>query len=267
MRPTPELLESLSRNERMTFELGNLLARRGLTPLGSAYTTAVMGALIWSCGGQRLDVEGLEHLEPFGKNDSLLVVANHRSFFDFFVISYVLYFRTNLSRRMLYPTRSTFFYDHPVGTVMNLAMSAGRMFPPIMRDQHKREFNRWSLERCIEELNGRGDGPGTVLCVHPEGTRNKGPDPLAFLPAQPGAGRLALAAKTTIPVFILGMSNSLGTEFVWNWTNPSPHRIAVRFGAPMNFDDLRPKANTLRAQKLAADRCMERIGELGRRSP
>lgn len=265
MRPPRELLETLSRNERMTFEIADLLARPELTPVGAAYTTAVMGALIWSCGGKRLDVEGLEHLERFGKNDSFLVVANHRSFFDFFVISYVLYFRTNVSRRMLYPTRSNFFYDSPFGTVMNLAMSAGRMFPPILRDQRKRDFNKYSLERCIAEVNGGGSGPGTVLCVHPEGTRNKGPDPLVFLPAQPGAGRLALAAPVTIPVFILGMSNSLGTEFVWNWTNPSPHRVAVRFGAPIDFDDLRPKANTLRAQKVAADRCMARIGALARR--
>jgi 1-acyl-sn-glycerol-3-phosphate acyltransferase len=261
MRPPPELLQSLSPTERMTFELGDFFARPALTPVGSAYTTAVMGALIWSCGGNRLEIEGLEHVSGFGKKDSLLVVANHRSFFDFFVISYVLYFKTNVSRRMLYPTRSTFFYDHPVGTFMNMAMSAGRMFPPILRDQKKRDFNRYSLERCIEEVNT----PGTVLCVHPEGTRNKGPDPLAFLPAQPGAGRLALAAPVTIPVFILGMSNSLGTEFVWNWTNPKPHTIVVRFGPPIEFDDLRPKANTLRAQKLAADRCMAEIGKLARR--
>jgi 1-acyl-sn-glycerol-3-phosphate acyltransferase len=258
MRPPPELLHHLSRTERMTFELADFLARPGLAPLGKAYTTAVMGALIWSCGGKRLDIRGLEHMRRFDKNDSMLVVANHRSFFDFFVISYVLYFHTEISRRMLYPTRSTFFYDHPVGTVMNLAMSAGRMFPPILRDQRKRDFNKYSLERCIDELAA----PGTVLCVHPEGTRGKGADPLAFLPAQPGAGRLALAAPRTIPVFILGMSNSLGTEFVWNWTNPNPHRIVVSFGPPVDFEDLKPKANTLRAQKLAADRCMERIRAL-----
>ena len=261
MRPSPELLRQLSPNERMTFELGDFFARPELTPVGSAYTTAVMGALIWSCGGNRLELQGLEHVQRLDKNDSFLVVANHRSFFDFFVISYVLYFKTRVSRRMLYPTRSTFFYDHPAGTVMNLAMSAGRMFPPILRDQKKREFNKYSLERCIGELAR----PGTVLCVHPEGRRNKGPDPLAFLPAQPGAGRLALAAPLTIPVFILGMSNSLGKEFIWNWTNPAPHSIKVRFGPPIDFEDLKPKANTLRAQKLAADRCMAEIDKLARR--
>ncbi len=267
MRPAPEQLESLSPNERFTFELGDFLARPALTPVGSAYTTAVMGALIWSCGGNRMEIEGLENVARFGKSDSFLVVANHRSFFDFFVISYVLYFNTGVSRRMLYPTRSTFFYDHPVGTAMNMAMSAGRMFPPILRDQKKRDFNKYSLERCIDELRRpRESGePGTVLCVHPEGTRSKGDDPLAFLPAQPGAGRIALAAPVTIPVFVLGMSNSLGTEFVWNWTNPRPHKIAVRFGAPIDFSDLQPKAGTLRAQKLAADRCMSEIAILARR--
>jgi 1-acyl-sn-glycerol-3-phosphate acyltransferase len=205
-----------------------------------------------------LHVEGLEHVRGFGKKDTFLVVANHRSLFDFFVISAIFYWRTGVSRRMLYPTRSQFFYDHPAGTVVNLAMSAGRMFPPIMRDNEKRAFNRYALERCEAELRR----PGTIVCIHPEGTRNKGGDPYAFLPAQPGAGRLALAAPLTIPVFVLGMTNSLGLEFVHNWTNPEPYPIHVRFGAPVDVSDLQAKKGTLRAQKIAADRCMEAIAAL-----
>mgnify|MGYP001480307136 CR=1 FL=1 len=39
------------------------------------------------------------------------------------------------------------------------------------------------------------DQPGTVVGLHPEGTRGKGPDPYTFLPAQPGVGKLALVAE------------------------------------------------------------------------
>jgi 1-acyl-sn-glycerol-3-phosphate acyltransferase len=260
-RPTPEQLAPLTRNERLMFELGSLLTRPGMEPLGSAWTAAVTGGLIWSCGGRRLHVVGLEHVLGFGKRNSLVVVANHRSFFDFFVISAVLYWRTQVSRRMFYPTRGTFFYDHPLGTAVNVAMSAGRMFPPILREKEKRAFNKYALERCLDEL----EHPGTVMCIHPEGTRNKGPDPYALLPAQPGAGRLVLSGKPTIPVFVLGMTNSLGKELVHNWTAPEPHRIDVYFGPPIDFSDLLPRVSSLRAQKAAADRCVEAIAALAAR--
>lgn len=261
MRPTPEQLASLSRNERVTFEIGHFLARPELAALGTAWTSVVTGGLIWTCGGRRLNVVGLEHVAKFGKQDSFVVVANHRSFFDFFIISAILYWRTGVSKRMFYPTRGTFFYDRPLGTALNLVMSAGRMFPPVLREKEKRSFNRYSLDRCLAELAH----PGTILAVHPEGTRNKDPDPYKLLPAQPGAGRLALAGKPTIPVFIVGMTNSLGREFVQNWTDPNPHPIDVYFGAPIEVSDLLPKAGSLRAQVQAGDRCLEAIRALGER--
>lgn len=260
-RPTDEQLEGLSAQERFTFRVTDFLAKPELAPLSSAYTTVVMGAMIWSCGGRRLNVVGLEELERFDQRSSFVLVANHRSFFDFFVISAVLYWRTNLSKRMFYPTRGNFFYDAPLGLFVNLAMSAGRMFPPVMRESHKRSFNRYALDRCVDELRV----PGTILAVHPEGTRNKGPDPYAFLPAQPGAGRLALAAPKVVPAFILGVSNSLGSEFVNNWTSADDTPIDVYFGPPIDLEDLRGSAHTLRGQKRAADRCMDAIGALAQR--
>ncbi len=259
MRPTPEQLASLSRNERLTFEIGHFLARPELAPLSTAWTSVITGGVIWTCGGRRLNVVGLENVLGFGKQDSFVVVANHRSFFDFFIISAILYWRTGVSKRMFYPTRGTFFYDSPLGTAVNLFMSAGRMFPPVLREKEKRSFNRYSLDRCIKELNT----PGTVLALHPEGTRNKGDDPYKLLPAQPGAGRLALAGKPTIPVWIAGMTNSLGREFVHNWSNPDPHPIDVYFGAPVKVADLEPKVSSLRAQVQAGERCIEAIRALG----
>ena len=257
-RPTREQLEHLTTNERLTFAITDFLARPALAPVSTAWTAAVTGGLIWASASKRLHVTGLEHLARFGKKDSFVVVANHRSFFDFFVISAILYWRTRVSKRMFYPTRGTFFYDHPLGTAVNLAMSGGRMFPPILREKEKRAFNKYALDRCLAEL----DVPGTILAVHPEGTRNKGEDPYAFLPAQPGAGQLALAGKPTIPVFVLGMTNRLGAELIHNWTDPGPHRIDVCFGPPIELGDLLPHVHSLRAQKQAGDRCMAAIARL-----
>src|SRR4051794_13328453 len=83
-RPSAEQLASLSRLERAAFDIADFFARPELTPLSATWNSAFMGALIWSCGGRRFNVIGLEHLAPYGKKDSVLLVSNHRSFFDFF---------------------------------------------------------------------------------------------------------------------------------------------------------------------------------------
>jgi len=248
--------------ERATFKIADTLAAPGLTPLSAAWNTVVMGALIYSCGSNRFNIRGLEHLAPFGKKDSILLVANHRSFFDFFSITAILYWRTKLTRRIFFPVRQNFFYDHPLGPVVNFAMSGMRMFPPVMRDKEKRPFNNYSVARCIEELN-RPD-IGTVLGIHPEGTRNKGDDPYAFLPAQPGVGRVALGAGRAhvIPVFVLGMGQSIPGEWRMNFLAPDAHPVDMYFGAPIDFSDLRPKANMVTTQKRAADRCLDAIKAL-----
>jgi len=259
VRPTDEQLAPLSRFERAAFRLADVLAAPKLTPLSANWNSVVMGALIYSCGSRRFDIHGLENLAQFGKKDSIVLVANHRSFFDFFTITALLYWRTNLTKRIFFPVRQNFFYDHPLGPAVNFAMSGMRMFPPVMRDKEKKAFNTYSVARCIEELN-RPD-IGTVLGIHPEGTRNKGDDPYAFLPAQPGTGRIALGATRAhvIPVFVLGMGQSITGEWRMNWGAPEQHPVDVYFGAPIDFSDLRPKANMLTTQKRAADRCLDAI--------
>jgi 1-acyl-sn-glycerol-3-phosphate acyltransferase len=263
VRPTPEQLAPLSRFERAAFEVADVLSHPKLSPLSAGWNSVVMGALIWSCGGRRFNIHGLEHLTSFGKKDSVLLVANHRSFFDFFSITAILYWRTRLTKRIFFPVRQTFFYEHPLGPAVNWAMSGMRMFPPVMREKEKRAFNMYSVARCIEELNR--EDIGTVLGIHPEGTRNKGPDPYAFLPAQPGVGRVALGATRAhvVPVFVLGMGQSIPGELRMNWlTEPSDNPVDMYFGAPLDFSDLRPKSHLITTQKRAADRCLDAIKSL-----
>ena len=40
------------------------------------------------------------------------------------------------------------------------------------------------------------------------------------------------------------------------------HPVDVYFGTPIEFDDLRPKANMITTQKRAADRCLDAIKAL-----
>jgi 1-acyl-sn-glycerol-3-phosphate acyltransferase len=265
VRPTSEQLSSLTPLERATFEVANVFAHPRLSIISKAWNTMFMGGMLYACGGRRFNVIGLEHLAPFGKRDSVLFVANHRSFFDFFSVTAMVYWRTNLTRRLFFPVRQTFFYDHPAGPVVNAVMSGMRMFPPMMRDKEKRTFNSYSVARCIEELDR--EDIGTVLGIHPEGTRNKGDDPYSFLPTQTGVGRIALGSKrvNVIPVFLLGMSQSIGREMKYNVLAPADHPVDVYFGAPIDFSDLKPTADDPVSQKAAADRCLDAIKELAER--
>jgi 1-acyl-sn-glycerol-3-phosphate acyltransferase len=255
----------LSRFERASFRVADFLAKPGLSPLSAGWNSVVMGALIYSCGSRRFNIQGLEIPQRYGKKDSVLLVANHRSFFDFFSITAILYWRTRLTKRIFFPVRGNFFYDHPLGPAVNFAMSGMRMFPPVMRDKDKRAFNHYSVARCVEELNR--EDIGTVLGIHPEGTRNKGDDPYTFLPAQPGTGRIALGATRAhvIPVFALGMGQSIAGEMRMNWGSPDEHPVDMYFGEPIDFSDLRPKANMVTTQKRAADRCLDAIKTLAER--
>ena len=265
MRPTAEQLATLAPLERVSFEIADFCVRMPFTSISKVWNSAFMGGLIYSCGGRRFDVRGLDNLAAYGENDSVLLVANHRSFFDFFTISALLYWRTKMTKRIFFPVRQNFFYDNPFGPLVNGIMSGMRMFPPVMRDPRKRPFNNYSVARCVDELN-RTD-VGTVLGIHPEGTRNKGEDPYAFLPAQPGVGRIALGAHRAkvIPVFVLGMGQSILGEMKMNALEPALHPVDVYFGTPIDFDDLRPKANMLTTQKRAADRCLDAIKDLAER--
>lgn len=265
VRPTPEQLEPLTKLERAAFEVADFMSKPAFSPFSAAWNSVVMGALIYSCGSRRFNIQGLEHVQKLGKKNSVLVVANHRSFFDFFSITAILYWRTKLSKRIFFPVRENFFYDHPLGPFVNFAMSGMRMFPPVMRDREKRGFNNYVLARCVEELNR--EDIGTVLGIHPEGTRNKGDDPYSFLPAQPGVGRVALGAHRAkvIPVFVLGMGQSIAGEMKWNAFTPHEHPVDMYFGEPLDFSDLRPKANMVTTQKRAADRCLDAIKALAER--
>lgn len=260
IQPSREQLQTLGFIERFWFTVADFVLRF-LQPLCIAWNRLFMVHFSWMLTGHRVRVHGLEHLKDLGPKDCVVFAANHRSFFDFYVIGPILYTRTNLSKHILFPVRSPFFYDRWSGGVVNAIMSGFFMFPPIVRDKSKRGFNAYALDRMVAEL----DRPGQQLGIHPEGTRGKGDSPHVLLRPQPGVGIvLSRSAHTVaVPVFITGLSNNMGEEFRRSWGRRK-HRpiVDVHFGRVQTFDDLRSKGQRLSVQMEIATRVMDGIQSL-----
>ncbi|MEL6348598.1 MAG: lysophospholipid acyltransferase family protein [Myxococcota bacterium] len=261
LQPTDHELSLLSPFERFAFKLADFYNRR-LRWLARLSNRTFMLFVLAVTGGFRIRGYGVHNVDDIDGHDRVILVANHRSFFDYFVIMWVNFTNTRLSSRILFPVRSTFFYERPLGVLINLVFAGMAMFPPVMRDRRKRLFNQYSVRRALDELTV----PGTLLGFHPEGTRNKTSDPYTLLPGKPGVGEIIIDSDEmvkVVPIFVVGMSNNLALETWRNWFNPSAHPIDVVYGAPIDFSDLRGQPSTRDLQLTAAGRCMDAITTLG----
>ena len=118
----------LTRTERFGWWLGDVFARH-LRLVAWAWSYAPMGVLLWLGLSRRVRLHGSEVLRAVPGDASLVFVVNHRSFFDLFCLVWVLR-RAGVRQRLLFPVRSEFFYDHPLGPLLNLLVSGMSMFPP-----------------------------------------------------------------------------------------------------------------------------------------
>jgi len=203
-------------------------------------------------------VHGVDRLPPWDPAQSLILVANHRSFFDLYVTTAELVSR-GLPQRILFPVRSSFFYDHPFGPVVNGLASFFAMYPPIFRDRKRAALNLASLDE-VADLLRRG---GFFVGLHPEGTRNKGDDAYALLPGQSGVGRVIHKSRVAvIPVFVHGLGNDFARQ-VRTGIIGDGEPIHLVFGAPVSFGEMLDAPGGPRTYKRIADRCVEAIAELG----
>jgi 1-acyl-sn-glycerol-3-phosphate acyltransferase len=204
-------------------------------------------------------VHGIERLPRWDPRGSVVLVANHRSFFDLYVTAAELVAR-GLPHRILFPVRSKFFYDHPLGPAVNGVMSFFAMYPPIFRDRKRAALNLASLDETAALLR-RG---GFFVGLHPEGTRKTDGDPYTFLPAQSGVGRVIQKAQVpVIPVFVNGLGNDLPRQVAGGIIG-SGTPIHMVFGAPIDFEGLLEAAGGPRTYQRIAQRCIDVIGALGR---
>jgi len=211
-----------------------------------------------------MNVYGLEHVEAASRDRPLLLVANHRSFFDMYAVSTVLFRETSWRKQLFFPVRGRFFYQSPLGLFVNLIMGWWSMYPPFFATgdhpiPEKRAFDKYSFLVLADLAR---TGPGNIIGFHPEGTRNKSDDPYSYLRAQPGVGKLIMEARPqVIPVFIAGLCNSLPRQVARNWNREDV--IRIHFGPLLDFEEYLSKPDRLRTHKEIADAVMEKIAELG----
>lgn len=250
-------LHLLSRFERTSFRFIDRLIRKHLR-LTELYNHTIGVGYVSVGSGRMIKTFGMERLAGLSQSDGILLVSNHRSFFDLYELGMVLYKRSHLQQAVICPVRSNFFYERPLGVVVNLLAGGGHMYPPFFRDPAKADFNRWSLARTAEMLQAGN----VIVGFHPEGKRNKNESPYEPLPAQPGVGKLVMDSwPIVVPAFINGMSQDFLGDIKNNFVGK---RVAIAvFGEPLDLSRFRSMSSRLASHKRIADFLLERIYALG----
>src|SRR3982750_2944347 len=260
--PAPEEIGALEPTER----LGFWLVRKMNTGLWKRFWTFCqrhIGSLwIFLATYNLMNVFGIENFENTSPKRPLVLAANHRSFFDMYTVSSVLFRRTRRPMKLFFPVRGKFFYDSSLGWLVNLIMGWWAMYPPFFREigeVEKRNFDKFSVRELIRLCSS---GRGHVIGFHPEGKRNLSDDPYNFLPAQPGIGKVLYESRAqVVPVFIAGLGNNLGRQVLGNWTGGE--KVRIWFGQQIDLSEFYKKRDSRRTQKEIADHLMAEIARLG----
>ena len=262
--PTAEELAVLSPFERFAFRLTWRMNRGGWKRFWTFCQRTLGAGWIQVSTYNLMSVTGLEHVEAVSHERPLLLVANHRSFFDMYVVSTALFRHTRWRKQLFFPVRGRFFYDTVGGIFVNFIMGWWSMFPPFFAGgdnpkTEQREFDKFSM-RLLAHLCR--EGAGNVIGFHPEGTRNKGADPYSYLRPQPGVGKLIKDARPqVVPVFIAGLGNDLPKQVLGNWRGGEA--VRVRFGPSIDFSAFYERRDSARTYVEIAAFVMSKIAELG----
>ena len=260
--PAVEELDVLASTERGGFWLAHRMNQGRWKRLMTFFQRHIGSLWIYLATYNLMEVQGLENFEAADPDRPVLLVANHRSFFDMYTVSSILFRRTHRPLQLYFPVRAKFFYDRLSGWMVNFVMGWFSMYPPFFREAgevEKREFDKYSLRRLVQLCSQ--DGPN-VIGFHPEGKRNLRGGPYDFLPAQPGVGKVIYSARPqVVPVFIAGLGNDLPKQILGNWRGGE--KVRILFGEPIDLSEFYQKADKLRTHKEIADHSMEKNAELG----
>lgn len=257
----------LSKVERLALEFGRFANERPVPKhVQSVFLRYFTRGWVSPLVGRRTYIDGVDWLLDLEPDRGIVLVANHRSFFDMYIVMLCLYsLRARWLDHISFPVRANFFYEVPLGMVVNLFIGGYSMYPPLYRDRARAALNKDSLERVVAALQE----PGTMIGLHPEGTRGKGDDPYELLPAQPGVGQIVLHAKPiVVPLFINGLpGDSLfeGLKDTYRWNSRRRNPVILAFGRPLDYSEFTRKKPRAALYKRCADKMNAAIAELGER--
>jgi 1-acyl-sn-glycerol-3-phosphate acyltransferase len=251
--------ERLTRFERMAVRLVRRMNAGRWQRWWFWFQREVGGGWIHWVVGPRLEIYGLEHVRATSRERPLLLVANHRTLYDLYIVMCILFRELDGWRSINFPVRGRFFYQTVRGLLLNWLAAWWAMYPPFFHAPGKRRFDQWSLEVLADLCR---NGRGRLIGFHPEGTRNRDPDPYSLLPAQPGVGRLIHDARPqVVPVFVAGISNS-PRELFRRWTGGP---IRVWFGPAIDVSALLELPAASATYRQVAGLTLERITLLAAR--
>ena len=262
LMPTAELISVLRPIERAGFKLARAMNFCVWKRFWTFCQRHIGSLWIFLATYNLMNVFGIENVQNSDPTRPLILVANHRSFFDMYTVSSVMFRRTTRPITLFFPVRARFFYDNPIGWFVNLVMGWWSMYPPFFREEgegEKRRFDKFSVRELIR-ISSKGEGH--IIGFHPEGKRNLNSDPYSFLPAQPGIGKVILNADPqVIPVFIAGLGNDLPKQILGNWTGGE--KVRIWFGEVIDLSEFHGKRDSLRTHKEISDFLMTKIADLG----
>lgn len=261
-----QLTDGLTGFERFAVASVTAIHKNPVTKyLSYLFTRYVSMQWILLVTGRRIEITGREHVERLDPERGILLVANHRTMWDMYVALSVWLTINDRRWEMYFPVKRTFFYTHPVGWLVNLGISGGGMWPPMSQTLDRSGRNAAGLVELTQVL----DRPFTIVGIHPEGTRNKGADPLAFLRAKGGVGRVIKACDPDVlvmPFYMDGLSDSLKLEFQRGFSPPGPRReppIRLVFGEPVPVSQL----DREQPPKVLAAEVLQWVHDLGTSLP
>lgn len=162
--------------------------------------------------------------ENVPKDQAVLYIGNHRSFFDI-LLTYVL-------------------CPDLTGYVAKKEMEPIPLLSTWMRYLHCLFLDRKDIKEgmktiltAIEKVKS-----GISICIFPEGTRNKGTDELELLPFHDGSFKIA--TKSGCPIIPMAISNS-AEIFENHFPKIKPCKVVVEYGKPIYPEEL-PKEDKKR---------------------
>jgi 1-acyl-sn-glycerol-3-phosphate acyltransferase len=257
--PLPvEVRQVLSPLERLHVEIALRMNREPVKAVWTAFQRHLGAIAIRLITRNLVRPFGFEHVEAAHRQGTVLFVANHRTYFDLFIVSSLVHRRIPGRKRLFFPVMGKYYYQSVPGILLNQAFAFWSMFPPLFALPTHGEFDRYALDVLID-LCTRGSG--TFLGIHPEGGRNRNPDPYSFLRFQPGTGKIIHAARpVVVPVFIAGLNDHIGRQIVRNWSGGEP--VRVWFDQPVDLNSYLPLPAKGSTYKAITDGVMARVRAL-----